>query len=140
MLTSLQQEVDEVHFTNLRAIGCGTGAWAWLEAPPPASLLAPGCRDTRQPHGPSPPHPDERETLHLLLLLLRSSGSAEDSTERAELGGDPEKEEEEQVNEEEEEEEEQEERLAYLCSLLVQTLPQVSNALVHHRHLNVPSV
>lgn len=33
-----------------------------------------------------------------------------------------------------------EEELPYLCSLLVQTLPQVSNALVHHRHLGVPLV
>lgn len=30
--------------------------------------------------------------------------------------------------------------LAYFGSLLVQTLPQVSDALVHHRHLGVPLV
>lgn len=40
----------------------------------------------------------------------------------------------------EEKEADDEEELAYLCSLLVQTLPQVSNALVHHRHLGVPLV
>lgn len=30
--------------------------------------------------------------------------------------------------------------VAYLCSLLMQSFPQVSDALVHHRHLGVPLV
>lgn len=36
--------------------------------------------------------------------------------------------------------EEVKEEHAYFCSLLVQTLAQVSNALVHHCHLGVPLV
>lgn len=91
-------------------------------------LLGPECRG-RQPLLDLKPHHLDGTTSEGSASLLHSCDSAEDKTDRfrAELTV-------------EQREISDLSSVVYFCSLLVQSLPQVSNALVHHGHLSIPLV